>query len=115
MEPVAACRRAYMAGADSEIPEPLTSSAALGVILQQRRQRSHDRVAIDIAPVQLVHSRTVECAAKIQIVDTRAAADQADLRQIGSRAAIRTAGHADGYVVLRQPDAVQFVFQTRDQ
>src|SRR5690349_506974 len=115
MKPVATGRWTDMADANGEVAKPLVGDAALGVIPQQRRECSDDCIAIDVAPVQLVHPRAVEGAAQVKIVDTRAATDQADLRQIGPRAAIGTACHADGYVVLRQSDVFQLLFKTREQ
>src|SRR5579859_2728079 len=68
MEAVACRGRADVAGTDHEIPKTLGWLALRRVPSEQRCERGNDGVAVDIAAIQFVHARAVECAAEIQVV-----------------------------------------------
>ncbi len=54
-------------------------------------------------------------AAEIKIVKARRAADETNLGHVGASTAIRTTGHANGYLCITQSTGLEFCFQTGDQ
>src|SRR5665213_1664434 len=58
------------AGADGEIAEVLAFLPVFGIGRENRIERGHDAVVVEILGVELVHARAVEGAAEIEIVAT---------------------------------------------